>query len=204
MAEDKCGGISGERLKALVREVYSKAARGETVGVPFPVGRSFALEVGYPAELLDSLPAAAVESFAGIWPVSVRADLAAGQSVLDIGCGAGLDALIAARRTGGRVAGVDFSEAMLERAREAATEAGLPVEFELCEAGELPFEPGSFDALLANGVLNLNPDRKRLVAEMARVLKPGGRLWGAEIVSEALAEGEEATGAACSLQDWFR
>jgi SAM-dependent methyltransferase len=188
-------------LKEAVREVYSRVAREPAQKFSFPVGRAFAEEAGYPAGLLDSLPEQAVASFAGIYPLSVRAQLAAGQSVLDVGCGAGLDALIAAGRVApGRVVGVDFSADMVARAQAAAAEAGLAVEFHLAEAGRLPLPDASFDALLANGVLNLNPDRKTLLAEMARVLKPGGRYFGAEIVSEA----GQGGGAACSLEDWFR
>lgn len=201
MSEQKaCGLISAAELKAAVREAYSRAAETPGAPLPFPVGRKFAEEVGYPPELLDSLPAACVASFAGIYPVALRARLEPGQRVLDVGCGAGLDALVAARRVaGGRVVGIDFSAAMVARAAAAAREARLPVEFRLTEAGGLDEPPASFDAVLANGVLNLNPDRERLLAEMGRLLRPGGRLFIAEIVTEA-----ESGGGACTLQDWFR
>jgi SAM-dependent methyltransferase len=203
MTDDKksCAALSAEELKAHVRRVYSLAAGGPQADLPFPVGREFAQAIGYPAGLLDSLPEECVASFAGIYPLSLAAELEPGQGVLDVGCGAGLDALIAARRTspGGRVVGVDFSEAMVARAKAAAAEANLPVEFQVCEAGRLPFPEASFDVVLANGVLNLNPDRKKLLSEMARVLKGGGRLYVAEIVSE----GEEPAGP-CTLADWFR
>lgn len=197
--QTSCRLLRPADLKAHVRRIYSQAAEAPDSKLPFPVGRAFAEAIGYPREVLDALPEGCVASFAGIYPVSVRAGLQPGQSVLDVGCGAGLDALIAARQTGGRVVGVDFSEAMVARARAAAGEAGLAAEFNIGEAGRLPMPEAIFDVVLANGVLNLNPDRKRLVAEMARVLRPGGRFVGAEIVSE----GEGGTGA-CTLQDWFR
>ncbi|MFH0809136.1 MAG: methyltransferase domain-containing protein [Pseudomonadota bacterium] len=189
-----------DKLKEKVREVYSRVAeKTPEAGFPFPVGRAFAEAVGYPPALLDELPAACVESFAGIYPLSVRADLLPGEQVLDVGCGAGLDALIAARRVGeGRVVGVDFSEAMLARARDGAAEAGSPARFVLAEAGHLADLEVGFDVVMANGILNLNPDREALLAEMARLLKPGGRFYGAEIVGT----GERTN--YCGLDNWFR
>src|SRR6266851_2483145 len=107
------------RLCEAVRSAYSSAARQPGGAHPFPVGRELAASLGYPPELLDSIPSVAVEAFAGVSNVAVVAEIPAGARVLDLGCGAGLDALIAAGRVGarGRVLGVDFSEAMLARAR---------------------------------------------------------------------------------------
>ena len=118
-----------DRLCEAVRNAYSSAARQPEGTHPFPVGREFAASLGYPPGLLDSSPSVAVEAFAGVSNVAVFADIPEGANVLDLGCGAGLDALIAAGRVGarGRVLGVDFSEAMLTRARRAAI--GEKVEF---------------------------------------------------------------------------
>ena len=111
-----------DRLCEAVRNAYSSAARQPEGTHPFPVGREFAASLGYPPGLLDSSPSVAVEAFAGVSNVAVFADIPEGANVLDLGCGAGLDALIAAGRVGarGRVIGVDFSEAMLARVRRAA------------------------------------------------------------------------------------
>ena len=152
---------------------------------PFPVGREFAASLGYPPGLLDSSPSVAVEAFAGVSNVAVFADIPEGANILDLGCGAGLDALIAAGRVGarGRVLGVDFSEAMLTRARRAAIGAGAH-NLHVCraEAARLPVSAGSIDVVLVNGIFNLNPARAPIFRELARILRPGGRVFAAELI----------------------
>src|SRR5688572_20229910 len=121
-----------QHLREGVRKAYSLAAENPQADHPFPVGRQFAESLGYPPETLAALPASAVEAFAGVSNVAILADIPQGATVLDLGCGAGLDSLIAGHRVGpsGRVIGVDFSEPMLARARQAAAEAGCEqVEF---------------------------------------------------------------------------
>jgi len=189
-------------LREEVREAYGSAATEPTAKHPFPVGRKFALSLGYPSSLLDELPVACVDAFTGVSNVSLAAEIAAGSTVLDLGCGAGLDCLVAARKTGsgGKVIGLDFSAAMLERARLAAGELGLEqVEFRQGDAERLPFEDGSFDTAMVNGVFNLNLARGKIFGELARVLRPGGAAWVAELVRRAPPT-EEASGADA---DWF-
>ncbi len=108
-------------LRDRVRIAYSAAAEMPQKKHAFPVGRGFAQSVGYPANLLDDLPAISSEAFAGVSNVSISAEIPSGATILDLGCGAGLDALIAARRVGpkGKVIAVDFSTAMLDRAQQA-------------------------------------------------------------------------------------
>src|SRR2546429_9572607 len=134
-----------DRLCEAVRNAYSSAARQPEGTHPFPVGREFAASLGYPPGLLDSSPSVAVEAFAGVSNVAVFADIPEGANILDLGCGAGLDALIAAGRVGarGRVLGVDFSEAMLARARRAAVGGGADKLYG-CPAGpaRVPVSPG--------------------------------------------------------------
>ncbi|MBI3625608.1 MAG: methyltransferase domain-containing protein, partial [Candidatus Rokubacteria bacterium] len=115
------GGIR-TRLRDAVRGAYSAAADRPDVKHPFPVGRAFAASLGYPSDLLASVPSGCVDAFAGVSNVAIFADTPQGARVLDLGCGAGLDSLIAARRVGvhGRVIGIDFSDEMLARARKAA------------------------------------------------------------------------------------
>ena len=176
---------SSQQLREEVRRVYSAAAENPQAKHPFPVGRQFAESLGYPRDWLEQLPPAALDAFAGVSNVSIFAELPAGATVLDLGCGAGLDSLIAARRVGrtGRVIAVDFSASMLERARSAAREAGLDnVEFYQAAAEHLPIHDDAIDVALVNGIFNLNPAREKIFLELARVLRRGGELFGAELI----------------------
>lgn len=170
-----------------VQAAYSRVAVRPAEPQPFPVGRALAEGVGYTAEALAGVPEAAVEAFAGVAAVSVFADLAPGARVLDLGCGAGLDSLVAARRVGpgGRVVGVDFSATMLERARRAADTAGLAPSFVRASAERLPCRDAAFDHALVNGIFNLNPARGEIFWELARCVRPGGTLYAAELVLRA-------------------
>ena len=172
-------------LRSKVREAYSAAAEKPADRYPFPVGRTFAEKLGYSAALLDSLPALAAESFAGVCNIHEFAVIPEGATVLDLGCGAGLDSLIAARAVGpsGKVIGIDFSEPMLDRARKAATQAGVEnVEFRQADAEDLPLSLSSIDVALVNGIFNLNPSRDLIFGELARVLRRGGNVYGAELI----------------------
>lgn len=172
-------------LRARVNVAYSSAAGSPAQKHPFPIGRELAEGIGYPPELLDSLPQLSVDAFAGVSNVSVFADLPPGATVLDLGCGAGLDAIVAARRVGpsGRVIGVDFSEAMLVRARAARELVDLPhLDFQRADAEHLPLPSATIDVALVNGILNLNPNRKQIISELVRVLRPHGRAYIAELI----------------------
>jgi SAM-dependent methyltransferase len=193
--------FADNQLLDAVRQSYSRAADNPAGKHPFPVGRSFSESVGYPAHLLDTLPAATVNSFVGVSNVSIFAEISRGSTVLDIGCGSGLDSLIAAGKTGsaGRVIGVDFSEAMLQKARDAAAEAGLEIEFHCCDASQIPLEDGSIDVILVNGIFNLNPKREQIFVEMSRLLKAGGHVYAAELVLTTPIRRKELR----NLDDWF-
>lgn len=174
-----------QHLREGVRKAYSLAAERPQAEHPFPVGRQFAESLGYPPETLAALPASAVEAFAGVSNVALLADIPQGATVLDLGCGAGLDSLIAARCVGptGRVIGIDFSEPMLARARQAAAEAGCEqVEFHQAEAEFLFLEDSSIDVALVNGIFNLNPARNLIFQQLARVMRVGAALYGAELI----------------------
>jgi SAM-dependent methyltransferase len=173
------------KIRESVRQVYSEAAQQPAGEHPFPVGRSFAESVGYPSDLLSTLPSIAVDAFSGVSNVSIFADIPVGATVLDLGCGAGLDSLIAAGRVGktGRVIGVDFSEAMLVRARQAAAEARIDnIEFHLADAESLPIPDGSIDIALLNGIFNLNPTRDAIFRELGRVMRRDGSVYAAELI----------------------
>jgi arsenite methyltransferase len=162
-------------LRDGVREAYSFAAETPGARHPFPVGAAFAREVGYDG----ALPDIALEAFAGVSNVAVFADLHSDARVLDLGCGAGLDSIVAGRRAR-MVLGLDFSAAMLRRALQAA--CGGNVAFVQGDAERLPLGDGSIDIALVNGIFNLNPARDAIFGELARVVKPGGAVYGAELI----------------------
>jgi SAM-dependent methyltransferase len=172
-------------LRAKVRSAYSAVALRPLDAHAFPVGRHFALSLGYPEELLATLPPQCVDAFTGVSNVSVFADIREGDTVLDLGCGAGLDSLIAAERTGpaGTVIGVDFSSAMLARGHSAARDAGIH-NVVFCQAGAeaRPLRDASISVALVNGIFNLNPARDAIFRELARVVEPGGGVYAAELV----------------------
>ena len=189
-------------LREKVRAVYSRAAEQPEQPHPFPVGREFAKSLGYPSEWLDQVPSTAVEAFAGVSNVPCFAEVPPAGAVLDMGCGAGLDSLLLARRAAyhGSVIGIDFSWSMLKRARCAAARGGTRnVLFCQADAERLPVGDSSIDVVIANGIFNLNPAREAIIRELARCLRPGGRLYGAELIlKEGLAPEVKDTEA-----NWF-
>lgn len=168
-----------------VRQAYSTAAENPQARHPFPLGRQFAESLGYRPDVLAGIPAAAVDAFTGVSNVAAFAEVPPGAAVLDLGCGAGLDSLIAARQTGptGKVIGVDFSGVMLRRAGQAATAAGIDnLKFLQADAKNLCLDDASIDVALVNGIFNLNPARDHLFRELARVVRPGGAVYAAELI----------------------
>lgn len=188
-------------LRSSVQRAYSAAAERPAEKHAFPVGRILAERLGYPTELLDTLPPVSVDAFAGVSNVSVSATIPPGSIVLDLGCGAGLDSLIAARRVGpsGRVIGIDFSEPMLGRVRQAVALALANVTPCRADAEHLPLAAASFDVALVNGIFNLNPARPQIFRELARVLRFGGAVFSAELIlMEAVTKPDHFTEA-----EWF-
>ena len=176
-------GIEG--LREGVRQAYSAAAEHPQGEHPFPLGRAFAESLGYSLDLLRRIPSISVEVFAGVSNVSEFAEIASGVTVLDLGCGGGLDSLIAARRVGneGRVAGVDFSQAMLARARAGSQQTGIHnLGLYLADVENLPIKDNSVDVALINGIFNLNLSRCAIFQELARVVKTGGSVYAAELI----------------------
>ena len=174
-----------QQLRQSVLMAYSLAADRPNDEHPFPVGRRFAESLGYPRDLLAGLPSVSIDAFSGVSNVAIFADIPKGATVLDLGCGAGLDSLIAAQRTSpkGKVIGVDFSDAMLMRARQAAAEAGVDnVEFHQSNAEDIPVDDGMIDVALVNGIFNLNPARDVIFNELARVMRPDGSVYAAELI----------------------
>lgn len=166
-----------------VTQMYSEVALQPHKGFHFPTGRLACLFVGYPAARLDPLPAEAVESFAGVGYPFAAELIGPDDTVLDIGSGSGTDALIAAGLAArGRVHALDMTPAMREKLAANIERAGArQVQVLAGNAEAIPLEDGSVDVVTSNGVLNLVPDKRRAFAEIARVLRPGGRLQIADI-----------------------
>lgn len=151
----------------------------------FPLGPDSAKTLGYDAEEVEELPASITESFCGVGNPLSLGELRAGQTVLDLGSGAGMDTILAARRVGpsGKVVGVDMTDAMIEKARCNAERVGLRnLEFIHTEIEQLPLDDGSFDVTITNGVFNLCTNKPKVLAEVFRVLRAGGRLQMADIL----------------------
>jgi len=179
--------IDVELLKSEIKKTYSCVSEEPGRDFVFPTGRAWAQDLGYPDELA-SVPEPAVESFAGVANPWTMGRLAAGERVLDLGSGAGTDSLVAVQMVGpsGHVTGVDMTEAMLAKARTAASHMGVTnVEFVEAEAENLPFADGSFDVVISNGVIDLIPDKDAVFAEIFRVLEPGGRIQIADVTIQS-------------------
>ena len=176
-----------ESLRDAISEEYKAVAESPQQGFHFHTGRPLARVLDYAEEWLAGVPESSIESFAGTGNPFSLGNLLPGEQVVDIGSGAGIDSLIASKMVGadGRVIGVDMTPAMLEKARQAASEmAAGNVGFKEGYIEHLPINDNWADVVISNGVFNLSPDKTAVLAEMYRVLKPGGRLQIADILVE--------------------
>lgn len=174
-------------LQATVKERFAKVALSPDQEKKFPVGPASAKKLGYDPKEIDSLPSSLTESFCGVGNPLGLGELRAGQTVLELGSGPGMDSLLAARRVGpnGKVVGVDMCEEMIAKARHNAELLGLQnVEFMNAGIENLPLPDESVDVVISNGVFNLCLDKPRVLVEAYRVLRPGGRLQMADILLE--------------------
>jgi arsenite methyltransferase len=180
-------GLDVGELRRAIQEEYALVASEPDRGFHFHTGRRLAAILAYESDWLEGVPEATIASFAGTGnPFAVRR-LEPGDHVVDVGCGAGIDSLIAAKmvRPNGRVIGVDMTPAMIARARASAEQAGATdTEFRQGLAESLPVEDEWADVVISNGVMNLFPDKLAGLREIARVLKPAGRLQVGDILVE--------------------
>jgi len=188
-------------LDRRVKEMYREVAEEPFKEFHFETGRALAERLGYPADELDAIPAEAIDSFAGVGYYFELARITPGETVVDLGSGSGMDSFLAARQTGesGRVLGIDMTEAQLAKSRRLASEHGIAnVEFIEAHIEQLPLPNASADVVISNGVVNLAPDKAAVFAEAARVLRPGGRLALADIVTST----QLPVGVTCNASLW--
>jgi arsenite methyltransferase len=196
-------GLTAAQVRDAVRDRYSQVGAQPEGQYNFKVGRAFAEALGYPKAVLDQLPPGVYEAFTGVATPSLRAELRPGERVVDLGCGGGLDLALSAWMVGkrGRAVGIDFAPGMIERTRRNIELLNLrQAEVRLAPAEATGLEDASADWVIANGILNLSPDKDAVLREVVRILRPGGRFLLAETaLSAPLPPGEAST-----LQDWFR
>jgi SAM-dependent methyltransferase len=193
---------TAEEIRAAVEQRFAAVARSPGEERRFPVGPRSAKKLGYDPHEIDALPDSVTESFCGVGNPLGLGKLRAGESVLELGSGPGMDSLLAARRVGptGKVVGVDLCEEMITKARHNAELLDLKnASFVNAWIEELPLPDQSIDVAISNGVFNLCPDKPKVLAEAYRVLRPGGRLQMADILlEEGVTPEEDAKKGSCS------
>lgn len=179
--------VDAAELEQKVKKMYRDVALNPKGEYHFEMGRGLAEKLGYQKNDLDRIPAAAIDSFAGVGYYFDLANLKEGDQVLDLGSGSGMDVFIAALKVGtaGHVSGADMTDEQVKKSEQLRRKNQFEtVSFHKTYIEKLPFADESFDVVISNGVINLCPDKEKVFAEVARVLKPQGRMVIADIVTE--------------------
>lgn len=199
----KLKDMTQEEIRKACCLKYGKVAAEPNGSYNFPVGREFAISVGYPKDLLLNLPKSLIQSFCGVsYPLGFE-EMRKGDIVLDIGCGAGLDLLIASTKVGskGKVIGIDYSNEMVKKARANMKKLFITnVEIKKAPSDKIPIEDNFVDVVTSNGIYNLSPDKEAVMKEAYRVLKPRGKIALCEIVLKKPLQKEIRI----NIEDWFR
>lgn len=201
--ESKFSQEDRKRIKEGIAGKYRKVAGSPEGSFKYPTGWAGLEGQGYDREILRALPKEVLASYCGVGNPFSLGPIHKGETVLDVGCGAGVDSLVAAIMAGpdGRVVGIDLTPEMLERARENLRKTSLEsVSFQEASAEELPFPDASFDVVISNGVFNLVPDKSKALKEVWRVLKPDGRL----MMADQILTTEPPTDTKSILESWAK
>jgi arsenite methyltransferase len=190
-----------KKIQAAVREKYAEVSRSAAGKFNYPTGRDGAIRQGYDPAIIQSMPDELIVSFCGVGNPFKPGPIKAGETILDVGCGAGFDLIVASNLVGreGKVCGIDLTPEMAEKAKSNLKQYGVRnYDIQAAGAESIPYPDNTFDAVISNGVLNLSPLKEKCFREIYRVLKPEGRLQFADIVLK-----QDCGGAMCStLEAW--
>jgi arsenite methyltransferase len=193
--------IDEKKIQDAVREKYAQVSRSAAGKFNYPTGRDGAIQQGYDPAIIQSMPDELIESFCGVGNPFRLGAIKSGETILDVGCGAGFDLIVAGSLVGrdGKVCGIDLTPEMAEKAKSSLNQYGIHnYDIQVAGTESIPYPDNTFDVVISNGVLNLSPLKERSFREIYRVMKPNGRLQFADIVLK-----QDCGGAMCStLEAW--